>query len=112
MKYKLLTRRVTLVIYSDHDEVNYTASCQININGNKGTIDTVNGKDFYRFIKEKGLQPFKDLGLSEVSGAISKAHFRLMKRSLKGISEVIEDGEIYSVEEGKIDLIWVTIPIV
>lgn len=107
MKYKLLTRRVTLVIYSDHDEVNYVASCQININGNKCFIDTVNGEEFYRFFIENGLAPFKELGLIEISGFVSASHYRLLKKIFPDIKT---NDDTHSIDD-KIQLIGITIPV-
>lgn len=89
MKYKTLIRRVTLLVFNDNDSVNYTASCQININGVHGTIDTLIGGDFYNFLAEYGYQPFKDLGLVEVSAAVTKPHLRLLKAKLKNINTVV-----------------------
>lgn len=89
MKYKVLTRRVTLLIFNDNDSVNYTASCQININGVHGTIDTLIGSDFYKFLEKYGYQPFKDLGLIEVSAAVTAAHLRLLRTRLKDINTII-----------------------
>lgn len=96
MKYKILPRRVSLLIYDDVDSNNYTAACQININGRHGTIDTLIGSDFYKFLAKYGYQPFKDLGLIEVSAAVTKAHLRLLRRTLKdiNITEIDDSVEI------------------
>lgn len=107
MKYKLLTRRVTLAIYSDHDEVNYVASCQINIVGNKCVIDTVNGEEFYRFFIENGLTPFKELGLVEIAGFVSASHYRLLK---KVFPDIKTNEDTYAMSDS-INLVWITIPV-
>lgn len=105
MKYKLLPRRVSLLVYDDNDELNYIASCQINITGNRGTIDTLNGKGFYKFLAEKGIQLFIDLELEEIQAAVSPAHLRLMKRSLKNQPIVItEEGGMFNPP-----LVWIKI---
>ena len=104
MHYELFPRRVSLLVYEDIGDVNYTASCQININNGYGTIDTLNGKDFYKFLAEKGLEPFLKLGLKEVRAALAPAHFRLLKRVLKGKIN-IEEMDKYT-HEG-IELVWV-----
>jgi hypothetical protein len=98
MKYKILPRRVTLLIFNDKDPINYSAACQININGTHGTIDTLIGKDFYRFLEEKGYKPFKDLGLEEICAAVTPAHCRLIQRRLKSIN-TIQVTEIEEPEE-------------
>lgn len=107
MKYKFLTRRVTLLIFDDVDSVNYTAACQININGRHGTIDTLVGKGFYNFLAEYGYAPFKELGLVEVSAAMTPAHYRLLSHKLKGIKSI----KITEVAEpdpsGDISLFWI-----
>lgn len=89
MKYRMLPRRVTLLIFNDNDPVNYTAACQININGKHGTIDTLLGSDFYKFLAKYGYQPFEDLGLVEVSAAVTSAHLRLLQQKLKNIHTVV-----------------------
>lgn len=106
MKYKVLTRRVTLLIFGK-DPVNYSAACQININGLHGTIDTLIGSDFYEFLSEYGYQPFKDLGLVEVSAAVTEAHLKLLRRRLKNIN--IEITKIEEPEEvgPNLTLCWV-----
>ena len=82
-------RRVTLLIFDGNSEVNYSAACQININGSHATIDTLLGKDFYKFLLEYGYAPFKKLGLVEVRAAVTPAHLRLLKQKLKDIDTVV-----------------------
>lgn len=106
MHYELFPRRVSLLIYQDIGNANYIASCQININNGYGTIDTLNGRDFYKFLAEKGLEPFLKLGLKEVRAALAPAHFRLLKRVLKDKVN-IEEMDKYT-HEG-IELVWVKI---
>jgi hypothetical protein len=91
MKYKFLVRRVTLLVFDDNDPINYAACCQININGTHGTIDSLVGKSFYEFLHEYGYKPFSDLGLVEVSAAMTPAHLRLLKMYLKDIDTVCVD---------------------
>jgi hypothetical protein len=99
MKYKILPRRVTLLIFNDNDSVNYSAACQVNINGQHGTIDTLIGKDFYKFLAENGYKPFEDLGLVEVSAAVTPAHCRLLQARLKGIKTI----QVTEIEEPEKD---------
>lgn len=108
MKYKVLTRRVSLLVFKDSDPTNYSAACQININGKHGTIDTLIGKDFYELLHEHGYKPFKDLGLIEVSAAMTPAHLRLLRMYLKDINSIV----ITEVEEPEefgpnLKLVWV-----
>jgi hypothetical protein len=106
MRYEVIPRRVTLLIYDEtYSDINYVASCQVNINGTKGTIDTLNGKDFYKFLQEYGLKPFKDLGLNEVSAAVSLLHLRLIKRMLGSIIHIEEVGEPFKI--GKAEVIYI-----
>jgi hypothetical protein len=83
MKHKVLVRRVSLLIFNDEDTDNYSACCQININGTHGTIDSLLGTDFYLFLKTHGFDVFKNLGLKEVACNVSTAHLTLIKRYLK-----------------------------
>ena len=105
MHYKIIPRRVSLLIYDDSDPIKYTASCQININGTYATLDTLNGKDFYKFLMEKGLQPFLDLGITEVRALITKQHLRLLKKVMSAAVVIKE-------EDSKsflgIDFVWVS----
>jgi hypothetical protein len=107
MQYKFLPRRVTLLVFDDKDNVNYTAACQININGKYGTIDTLVGGDFYKMLAEYGYQPFKDLGLVEISAAVTYAHLRLLKRQLRDIK--ITEVEEPSTEDSHLKLCWIRI---
>ena len=108
MKYKTLIRRVTLLVFNDHDSVNYTASCQININGVHGTIDTLIGSDFYKFLEKYGYKPFKDLGLQEVSAAVTAAHLRLLRIKLKDVNTVVITGIEEPEEVGpNLKLYWI-----
>lgn len=108
MKYKILTRRATLLVYEENDPVNYTAACQININGRHGTIDTLLGTGFYKFLSKYGYKPFKDLGLVEVSAGVTRAHLRLLRRELNGIGDINieETGEPVEIDSG-IQLHWI-----
>lgn len=108
MKYKVLPRRVTLLVYADDDPINYTASCQVNINGNRGTIDTLMGGDFYKLLVEQGFDVFKDMGLVEVSAMVSTSHIRLLKRYLKEKIIITEEGGIF-MEGIPRDFVWVRI---
>lgn len=106
MKYKLIPRRVSLLMYDDDDSINYTSSCQININGTKGTIDTVNGKGFFKFMAQNAIKVFKEeLGLTEVGAAVAEPMLRKIK-NIPGIS-VLVDKELTNVDG--IPLYWIKI---
>ena len=106
MKYKFLTRRVSMLVFDDNDPVNYVASCQININGNDGTIDTLNGKDFYKCLRQYGVKPFKELGLDEVRACVTPAHLRIIKANLSDAMNINTLGEFTSAEG--IELVWIS----
>jgi hypothetical protein len=108
MRYEILPRRYTLLIYDDNtpDTVNYSASCQINVNGNRGTIDTLNGKDFYKFLSIHGIEPFEKLGLEEIGAVLTIPHLRLLKKCLPKNVKLEEVGGTFSVGEAN-DLVWV-----
>lgn len=111
MRYKILPRRVTLVIYKNETDTAYSASCQININGSHGTIDTLVGGDFYVFLARRGYQIFKDLGLTEVYAAVVPAHLRLLKRYLKHSDLVITELHTNTANYDGVDieLVWIKI---
>ena len=106
MHYKILVRRVTLLVYPEGDNINYSASCQVNINGVHGTIDSLSGKDFYKFLMINGYKPFKDLGLKDVSASITPAHLRLLQSKLKDSIKIIELGSPEEVAPG-LELCWI-----
>ena len=108
MKCRVVPRRVTLLIFSDTDDTRCLASCQLNINGTKGTIDTLMGGDFYKYLLEHGTSIFfKDLKLDEVSAMVSKSHIRLLKRYL-GESLVITEVHPVSIEDVSTKFVWIT----
>jgi hypothetical protein len=107
MKYKFLTRRVTLLVFGDKNDTNYTGSCQVTIVGNKGIIDTMIGGDLYKLFLEEGLGCFKELGLVEIEACVTPAHLRLLKRYLSDKLNIEETAGIF--ETGGIALIWVSI---
>lgn len=99
MKYLILPRRVSLLILGKEDSNNYTASCQININGKYGTIDSLIGSDLYVFLKANGFNVFKELGLIEVSAVVSDSHLILIKRYLKNTNISIIENNRYKESE-------------
>lgn len=107
MKYEILTRRVTILIYDeDYSDINYVASCQVNINGSRGTIDTLNGKDFYKFLSNEGVSLFFDkLKLTEVGAAVSIPHMRLIKKSLREHINLEQVGPPFNI--GKAEVVWI-----
>lgn len=104
MKYEILTRRVTLLIYGK-DSNNYSSTCQININGNRGTIDTLVGGDLYKFLQINGFDVFKNLGLTEVYACMTPSHIRLLKRYLNKILDIDVSSNIF--KNGLVDVQWV-----
>lgn len=105
MKYEFLTRRVSLLIYADDDDINYKSSCQININGNHATIDTLNGRGFYKFIEAEGIKPFKSLGLTELTACMTVAHYELLKSKAPDNLNVELLNDSYTVNGYK--LVWI-----
>lgn len=105
MRYELINRRVTLLMYSD-DSINYSSSCQININGTRGTIDTVNGRDFFKFMSVHAKEVFADkLGLSELGAAVAEPMLRKIQK-IPGITVTV-DSEKTNVNG--IELYWINI---
>lgn len=105
MKYKIVPRRYSLLVYDESDTKNYVASCQINVNGTKGTIDTLNGTMFYKFLAEYGIEVFEELGLDEIGAAISPAHLRLLKKVLPTYVHIEEVGGLFNI--GDAEVVWV-----
>lgn len=103
IRYSVIPRRVSLLIYGKQN-LNYTSVLQISIMGDRGTIDSLNGRDFYALIKQTGLKPFRDLGLQTITAAMTAAHYRLAKRELAGIVDVRRTGET---RVGPASLLWV-----
>lgn len=111
MRYELVPRRVTLLMYSDDDvsNINYSSSCQININGTKGTIDTVNGKDFFKFMNIHAKEVLVDkLGLTEVGAAVGEPMLRKIQK-IPGITVTVSP-EMTNVNG--IELYWINITFV
>jgi hypothetical protein len=95
-----------MLIFKKGEKHNYSSSCQININGNKATIDTLIGGDFYDIVKREGFAPFKELGLIEVNAITTKSHFRLLNRHLKHSDiHVEETGDSFQLDDT--ELIWI-----
>lgn len=108
MKFKILPRRVTVLVYGDEDSTNYTASCQVNINGNRCTIDTLMGGDFYKIWLKKELNLFKELNVIEICAAVNSGHLKLLKRYFKDSLNFEEEGGVFIPGTDK-ELIWVRI---
>lgn len=96
---------MSLLVYEDDDEIHYVASCQININGTHATLDTLNGKGFYKFLAEKGLQPFLELGITEVRAMVTRQHLRLLKKVMSAAIIVTEESTL-SIHD--IDFVWIS----
>jgi hypothetical protein len=107
MKHRILQRRVTLLIYDDNDSVNYISSCQININGKHGTIDSLVGAGFYNWLAEHGFKPFSELGLVEVSAAMTAAHYRLLRTKLAEINTIKITAVTEPSDTDELKLYWI-----
>lgn len=92
MKYMIVPRMNSILMYAKPDSIRYTSSCQVMLDGDEGFIHTLNGADFYRLLTEDGLEPFKAMGLSTVRASISPGHVRLMSAALSGHADVIDLG--------------------
>lgn len=87
--YAIIDRWQSLLLYKENKE-KYVASCEMTILGNIATIYSLKGEEFYSLLLELEFKPFKDLGLVAIRAAMTTSHLRLLKRSLKGIAEVID----------------------
>ena len=106
MESVFLSRRGTLLVYDRAAKEQFCASCQITIVGARGIADTLIGRRFYEFLREKGLAPFQELGLSVVCAAVSRAHLRLIRHALRDVAVVTEHEGI---EAAGRRLVWIEI---
>lgn len=107
MRYVHLVRRVTLLMFDKLDSPNYSASCQITINGDRALVDSLNGVGFYQLFNEHGITPFTSLGIRTLYMAVSAAHLRLIRRALRAHPVVINvTGKSHI---GQLTLEWVEI---
>jgi len=108
MKFKILPRRVTVLVYGDDNSVNYTASCQVNINGNRCTIDSLMGGDFYKMWLSGKLNLFKELNVIEICAAVKIGHLKLLKKYFKDKYNIIEEAGLF-IEGTSDELVWIRI---
>ena len=85
MHFEIAPRQVSVMLY-DEDPVNYAASCQVFIYGDRGFMYSITGnRGFYRLwqnpVATKDL--FKQLNVRTLEGYVSIAHARLMRAILK-----------------------------
>jgi len=93
MRTVFIIRSGTLLVFAEEGTPNFDSSVQINIYGSRAVLHTVNGKAFYEMLSTDAWAPFKKLGLDTLYASVTNAHLRLMKRSLKGVINVIEHGK-------------------
>ena len=91
MRYRILDRESTILMFDREGTINPSSSLQVMRVGDRGMIHSLLGAGFYALLAESGLKPFRDLGLRYVYAAISDAHLALMRRRLPaGIALEIE----------------------
>lgn len=108
MKFKILPRRVTVLVYGDKDSVNYTACCQVNINGNRCTIDSLMGGDFYKMWLTGQLNLFKELNVVEIAASVKTGHLKLLRRYFAKKYNFTEEAGVF-IEGIQEELVWIRI---
>jgi len=83
MPIKILARQLSVIVLSD-DDPNYIASCQVFLDGDEGTIYTVNGRDFYAAVSKPGVLRglMAEYGLSLLRATVRPAYTRLLRKFL------------------------------
>ncbi|MDB5895448.1 MAG: hypothetical protein JWQ88_2979 [Rhodoferax sp.] len=92
MKFLVVPRMSSLLMYAKPLSIRYTSSVQVMLDGDEGIIHTLNGTDFYRLLAENGLAPFENMGVSNVRASVSPGHVRLMDAALRGHADVLDLG--------------------
>lgn len=107
MRVEVTPRQFSIRVYDDH-ATDYIASAQLFSYGDRCSIYSIQGKDFYKALPEITVAIERE-SISIIEGYVSPAHARLCRMMLKkiGSSWVLkEDGA------GKMfghDLIWIRI---
>lgn len=88
----ILPRLHSVVVFDEHNPVNYIVSCQIFTYGDVGLIFTLNGQRFYDCFGRPGVlqKLFDDLGILTLEGYVTPAHARLMAFASRRVANVEE----------------------
>lgn len=92
MKYKVLQRESTVLLFDRRDSINPRSSLQVMQVGDRGMIHTLMGPGFYKLLEVCGLAPFEELGLHYVYAAVSDPHLSLMRTMLRNRVDVEPQG--------------------
>lgn len=85
-----LPRVESLVIF-DRD-ANYVASAQICVDGTRGWMFSINGSRFYEVLCTDLPAILEEAGVTSLEGCVLPGHSRLMRRALRQVGEVLDDG--------------------
>ena len=90
MRYEILDRQKSVIVFDNDEGLNYAASCQVFTYGDRGFLYNLNGVRFYRVwsTPEAARQFFLDLGVVSLEGYVGGAHARLLRTSLKDVANV------------------------
>ncbi len=92
MSYSIVPRDTTIVIHPEGESHDYERTLQVQVCGDRGQLHSLSGEGFYVLLLTHGARPFLDLGLVQVSAAVSAGHARLMQHRLAEILDIRDDG--------------------
>lgn len=90
MRYAVVDRQCSVLIFKDHSEINYVSSCQIFTYGDVGIMYGINGHQFYELMSKQGLDVMNEIGVTTLQGYVTAKHARLMRMALRDIATVTE----------------------
>lgn len=84
-RFEVIPRQVSVVVFDEQDTLNYCASCNVFIYGDRGFMYTINGEQFYAAFALEGraIDLLKKLNVRSLEGYVTKAHARLMRMALR-----------------------------
>ena len=90
MRYEILDRQKSVIIFDNDEGLNYAASCQVFTYGDRGFMYNLNGVRFYRLwdTPEAVRLFFSDLGIVSLEGYVGDAHARLLRTTLRGVANI------------------------
>ena len=93
MRYTILEREKTMLLFDRENTINPSSSLQIMQVGDRGMVHSLNGPGFYKLLEGGGLRPFEEMGLRSVYAAVSNPHLSLMRTMLHHRVEIDVQGE-------------------
>ena len=104
VRVEVSNHQLSLRVYDDHSDLDYVASCQADLYAGHCLVYTINGKKFYSAI-DLILKALWDAGARVIEGAVSEAHFRLLRISLRRTEWEVENAGACVIDSHP--LIWI-----